>query len=333
MDWNKGFSAVYYASVVDRATWRDIDKFEITGGSVNRSDSSLIESASVETRYSFSGEKWIRLYMDTRQDGAAEHVALFTGLAVPPRTDINGNVISYSLECYSVLKPAEDVLLERGYYVPQSANSGNVIRELLQVTPAPVVIADNAPTLQTTIIAESGESNLSMLYRVLKAIGWRIRLGGDGTIEVCPQATKASVTYDAVDNDAVEPQITMTHDWFACPNVFRSISDDLMAIARDDRPESVLSTVTRGREVWMEEDGCNLNLGEGIAEYAIRRLKEEQSKAYDVTYSRRFHPDVTVSDLVGLHYPKQGLDKDYKVTSQRITLGAGCRMEESVEYS
>ena len=333
MDWNKGFSAVYYASLVDRATWRDTDKFEITGGSVTRSDSSLIESADVSTRYQFEGEKWIRVYMDTRQDGAAGHVALFTGLAVPPQTDIKGNVISYSLECYSVLKPAEDVLLDRGFYVAESANSGDVLMQLLKVTPAPVEVArEFTPRLKTTIIAEEGETHLSMVYKVLKAIGWRIRLTGDGRIIICPKANKASVTYDALDNDAVEPQITMNHDWFACPNVFRAIADDMMAIARDDRPESALSTVSRGREVWMEETGCTLNLGEGIAEYALRRLKEEQAKAYDCSYRRRFHPDVTVSDLVALHYPKQGLNGNYKVTEQRIELGSGCRMEEQVEY-
>lgn len=333
MDWNKGFSAVYYASVVDRATWRDIDKFEITDGSITKSDSSLIESAEISTRYQIDGEKWIRVYMDTRQDGAAGHVALFTGLAVPPQKDISGNITSYSLECYSVLKPAEDVLLDRGYYVAQPANSGVVIRELLKVTPAPVVVTDNAPALRTTIIAEQGETHLSMVYRVLKAIGWRIRIDGDGTINICPNARKATVTYDALDNDAVEPQITMTHDWFSCPNVFRAIADDLMAIARDDRPDSALSTVIRGREVWMEETGCTLSYDEGIAGYAARRLREEQSKAYDVSYSRRFHPDLTISDLVALHYPKQGLDKEYKITEQRITLGSGCRTEESVEYS
>lgn len=333
MDWNKGFTAMYYASVVDPATWRDIEKFDITDGSITRSDSSLVESADISTRYALDGEKWIRVYMDTRQDGAAGHVALFTGLAVPPQADINGNVVFYSLECYSVLKPAEDVLLDRGYYVPQSANGGNILRELLKVTPAPVTIAEHAPSLNTTIIAEEGETCLSMAYRVLKAIGWRIRLSGDGTIEICPKAKKAMVTYDALDNDAVEPRITMSRDWFSCPNVFRAISDDLMAIARDDRPESALSTASRGREVWMEETGCSLNVGEGVAEYAARRLREEQAKAYNVSYNRRYHPDITVSDLVGLHYPRQGLNGTYKVTSQHIELDKACRTEEGIEYS
>ena len=108
--------------------------------------------------------------------------------------------------------------------------------------------------------------------------------------------------------------------------------DSMVAIARDDDEGRALSTVSRGREIWMEETGCNLNEGEGIAAYAQRRLKEEQSRAYEVTYSRRFNPDITISDIVGLHYPQQGLNGDYKVISQRITLEAGGRTEEQVEY-
>lgn len=333
MDWDKGFSASYYACLVDRATWRDTDILEITEGSITRSQSSLIESADITTTYQFAGERWVRVYMDARQNGATEHVALFTGLAIPPQTEIDGMLKKYKVECYSVLKPAEDILLERGFYLPAGMDSGEVLKNLLAVSPAPVEVDENAPELSSTIIAEQGESNLSMAIKVLKAINWRIRIDGSGTIHICRRAAEASVTFSATDRDSVEPQLTMTHDWFDCPNVFRAISGDLVAVARDDREDSILSTVKRGREVWMEETGCNLNINESIGQYAERRLAEEQSRAYEVRYSRRYDPDITVSDIVGLRYPAQGLDDDYTVTSQQITLGSGCRTEEQVEYS
>ena len=332
MDWSKGFSGSYYATIVDRLTWKDTNKFDITNGSVTRSDSSLIESANVSTRYVIENEQWIRVYMDTRQNGETDHVALFTGLAVPPRTDINGNITSYDLDCYSVLKPAEDVLLERGYYVPEGMNGDEIITKLLAVTPAPVVVDDYAPALSNTIIAEDNESNLSMVMKILQAINRRLRIDGDGTIHIAQKATEAVVTFSALDNDSIEPQITLTHDWFDCPNVFRAISDDLTAIARDERPDSFLSIPVRGREVWAEETGCNLSDSEGIAEYAERRLKEEQSRAYEVSYTRRYHPEITIGDLVGIAYPKQGLNGIYKVTAQSIEIGSGCRTGEQVEY-
>ena len=61
-------------------------------------------------------------------------------------------------------------------------------------------------------------------------------------------------------------------------------------------------------------------------------LKEEQARGFEISYSRRYDPEITVSDIVGLHYPAQGLNKNYKVISQRIALGSGCRTEEEVEY-
>ncbi len=333
MEWNKGFSATYYAAVVDPATWRDTERFEIISGSIARAESSLIESADISTTYEFSGEKWIRVYMDVRQNGAAAHVALFTGLATPPQTDYNGLLKSFTLECYSVLKPAEDVLLERGYFIPEEGNSAEFLKRLLEVIPAPVEIEDNAPTLMNSIIAESGESHLSMVLKILKAINWRIRLSGDGTVRICPKASAPEIRFDALDNDSIEPKITLTRDWFNCPNVFRAVSDDMAAVVKDDREDSSLSVQNRGREVWMEETSSNLSDGEGILAYALRRLREEQSRGYDVSYTRRFHPDITISDLVGLHYPGQGLAGAYKIISQNIRLGAGCRTEEKVEYS
>ena len=43
MNWNKGFSAEYYASVVDPSTWRDIERFEIIDGDINRKSSELMD--------------------------------------------------------------------------------------------------------------------------------------------------------------------------------------------------------------------------------------------------------------------------------------------------
>ncbi len=334
MEWSKGFSAVFYACFVDPNTWRDIERFEIKADSqISRSDTALIEAADVLTDQAFTGEKWIRLYMDTRQNGATGHVALFTGIAAAPSEDIFWLKSRYALECYSVLKPAEDVLLPRGYFVPADMDGGQIIKHLLEATPGPVEIIGETPALTNAIIAEQGENHLSMVQKVLHAINRRIRIQGDGTIQICEKAAEPAAVYDPLNNDAVEPQLTITHDWFSCPNVFRAIANDAAVTFIDDREDSPLSTVNRGREVWMEEDNCNLNAGEGIHAYAKRRLSEEQARGYELSYSRRFNPDITIGDIVGLRYPASGIDGNYKVVAQKLTLGNGCRTEEECEYS
>lgn len=332
MEWNKGFSARYYSTFVDPVTWRDTERFEVTGGSIKRTESGLMQSAGINvTKYDQNIERFIRVYLDARQTGDSSHNAIFTGLATAPEKEINGNMSSYELDCYSVLKPAQDVFLPLGYYAPAGVPGAEIVRDLLsQGTPAPVKVEGESPLLSQYIIAEDGENLLSMSQKVLTAIGWRLRINGMGEVTICDLASKISASFDPLGNDCIEPQIKAVNDWYSCPNVFRAVMDDVSAVARDDSTESPLSTVSRGREVWMEEKDCNLNDNESLADYAYRRLKEEQMHYLAVDYSRRFDPNVTVSDVVRLHYPNQGLDGLFYVTSQSIELGYGARTSEEV---
>ena len=300
MDWSKGFEARYYATIINKNSWRDRERFEITGGQITRSEGELRESADVDCVSYDKGEQWIRIWMDVRQNGEAAHIPMFTGLATSPSDDINGSVTNNSLECYSVLKPAQDVLLPRGWFAPSGITGTTVISDLLDVTPAPLEIEKNAPKLKQNIIAEEGETNLSMIEKILTAIDWRIIISGDGHIKICPKASKSLLRLSSLENDSIEPKLSKGYDWFRCPNVFRAVSGDESATAIDDSELSSLSTVNRGREIWAEETSCELNDGETLYEYAERRLKESQKVSEIVSYDRRFYPDVFVSDLITL---------------------------------
>ena len=332
MKWNNGFSASYYAYILDPGSFRETTRLEITGGDISRSADGLRDSANVEcVSYDYSKERYIRIYLDTEQHGAAAHLPLFTGLATSPSRDIDGFYETNTVECYSVLKACDDVLLDRGYYVPGGSDGGMIIRDLLSVCPAPVVVTGRTPSLQTSLIAEDGETRLSMADKVLSAIGWRMRLDGMGTIEICPKPKDEAARFDPIEQDVLEPSITVNYDWYSCPNVLRAIQDELSAVARDDSPDSPLSTVSRGREVWEQETSCELNMGESISEYAVRRLKELQRVQLTASYDRRYHPDVLVGDYVRLHYPVQGLDGLFRIKSQKIELGFGAKTSEEVE--
>lgn len=332
MNWNLGFSAQYYAAFVDPITWRDIERFEITGGTVKRSDSGLHCSADVNcVKYTQESERWIRIWLDPRQKGSSAHVALFTGLATAPERAINGNMEENQLACYSVLNSAQDVLLPLGYYAPAGVNGGQLVKQLLSVaTPAPVSIIDDLPALSQYIVAEDGENHLSMSEKILAATNGRLRVRGDGEIEICGMASAISGRFDPLNNDSIEPKLKAVNDWYSCPNVFRAIMDDTSAVARDDNPNSPLSTVNRGREVWMEEKDCDLAENENLAEYAERRLREEQRHYLAISYDRRFNPDILPSDLISLNYPAQKIVGSFYVLSQSISLSYGARTSEEV---
>lgn len=331
MDWNKGYSSAWYGYIIDPFTWRETVRLDITGGSIARETEGLRESADVDCiNYGNRREQWIRIYLDAGQGGASEHTAVFTGLACSPSRSIDGVLETNTLQCYSVLKPAQDVLLPLGYYIPAWSNGAEAVRELLSVTPAPIFIDGRSPSVTMSIVAEEGETHLTFAEKVLEAIGWRLRISGKGEVTICPNASIESGSFDAVSNDSIEPVLQIDSDWYECPNVFRAIQDDLTAVARDDSPDSPLSTVSRGREVWSEDTSCDFNSGESIAEYANRRLRELQSVAVTVTYDRRFDPNILAGDLVRLKYPGQSLDGLYYVSSQRIELGYGGRTSEEV---
>lgn len=330
MIWSEGFTAAYYLTIVDPKSWRDVGRIEITGGSIERSTADLLESADVDaTELPEGGEAWVRVWLDAEQ-GGIEHVPLFTGLTSAPVRDINGRRETYKIECYSALKPVDDILVERGYYIPAEVAAPQAAARLLRSGIAPVEIEPVAdpPHLTESIVAEKGETKLTLAIKVLEAVGWRIRINGYGRIHVEPDKSSTITMFDANDNDIIEPKVTDEYDWFSCPNVLRCVSGDLTAIARDDDPESPVSTIGRGREIWAEEASVNLGTNESLAAYARRRLQELQSPARTVSYSRRFDPNVAVGDTVRFNHPEIGIDGLFMITSQSLALTYGCRTTE-----
>jgi hypothetical protein len=331
MDWSKGYSAAYIMQEVDPATWRDTGVIQITGGTIKRELTGKRESADVDCKGIEIGvERWVRIYLETQQDGASARTALFTGLATSPADEYEGNARSNTLSCYSVLKPCEDVALPLGWYAPQNANGAEVIRQLLSVTPAPVFVEPDAPTLSDHIIAESNENHLTMIDKILTAIDWRIQIDGDGTIHVEPKPLDPVASFDPLENDMIETKVKVSADLYSCPNVYRATSGDVTGIARDEDPDSPLSIQNRGREVWKSESGVNLASNESIAQYARRMLKQAQQVKRAASYTRRYMPNVRPSDLIRMGYPAQGLTGVYVVQSQTVALEYGAATDEQI---
>lgn len=331
MDWSKGFSARYYVSILDRSTMRDLRRLEITGGAINREDSDLRESADIDcVNYYETTEQIIRIWLDAKQGSTSSHIPLFTGLATSPGKNINGRLITNTIECYSILKIAQDMLLQRGWYAPKGINSGALIKDLLSVLPTTVTIAENSPGIDSAIIAEDGENRLSMTDKILNLMNWRMIIDGYGRIHIEPFSTSPISRFDSLSNDVIEPSLSISFDWYDCPNIYRAVLDDSYAIARDDSPNSFLSTVNRGREVWYEDAAVYLQENETLAEYAQKMLVEAQKTATTISYDRRFNPNVYVTDVVSLNYPAQGISGNFLVTSQSITLGYNAKTSEEV---
>lgn len=333
MDYSRGYTAAFYASFINPKTWKSTEGFEITDGSISNQDDELKQSASITVRsYDYTSDMWVRIYMTASQNGGTETVPLFTGIATSPSENYTDGVFDITIQCYSVLKAVNDVMLPRGWYVLAGTNGVEKVQELLKVTPAPVEIetVDSYPILSDTIIAQDNETYLSMVYAILGAINWRIQIREDGTIYLSstPEIGKNNYSgmFSSGANDVLETSFSISRDWFECPNVFQAIYGDYMAIARDDDPNSELSTVSRGREIWMSED-ADLSEGESLGEYARKRLDEEQARSEKISYTRRYIPGIYQGDIVRINYPV--LQGDYYVESQSITLWSPVNVSEN----
>lgn len=331
ISWSESYSTSTYATIVNPLTWRDTDRIDITSASIKRTDTELRHACDIVCPFynNEDNDIWIRIWMDVVQDGEVSHNAIFTGTTAPTSRDIDGLFITNKLTCYSVLQPAQEVLLPRGWYAPVETSVGDILRQLLSVSPAPVTIDDGLPDLKQAIIAEENENNLSMIDKILTVEGLQMSINGLGEIHIYkPDLDSYDIIYDSVLNDILECKVSETNDWYGCPNIFRASMDDVYAIARDDDPESRLSTVNRGREIWMEETDCDLNEDESLAEYAERRLKEEQRSSKTIEYNVRFSPEVSVGHIAFINYPAQKLSGKFYISSQSIDIDESVTVSE-----
>lgn len=335
MNWNSGFSATYELKTVDPVSFEDSGSLDFTGGTIDRTDSGLMESADL-TMTENPGERLVRVYLRAIQDNDGERIPLFTGLTSTPERSLDGIRVTHNIECYSVLKPVDDILVPRGYFAPNGAEAAQLVRELLSVGPAPVVVDGDSPVLTEAIIAEDTMSRLDVAWMILNAVGWRLKIEGNGTVHICGQARDPAAVFDMFDNDIIEPAVTDQQDWFSVPNCIRIISGDKYVEYIDDNIDSDFSVYARKAnrggtgEIWTTETAPTTGANESLAEYAMRMLKEKQAPARTISYARRFRPNVLVGDKVTLHLPNIGIDGAFRITTQTIELGYGCRTAEEV---
>lgn len=340
MDYSQGYTSSFYMTIIDPISWADLGRIEIISGSINRSETDLRQSASLTLKsWDFEGDQWIRVYMVSEYNGNIERVPLFTGIATSPSTSYSNGVSTVTIQAYSVLKPAQDIILQHGWYARRGISAETIIRDLLSVTHAPIVVNYNGAEnrLADDLVAEDNESNASMLEWVLDAMSWVMYIDGDGTIvfdrnpEYSDEPIDPVVTMAPYENDVIETSFTINHDWFECPNALRATVNEMTAVAKDEDPDSPLSIQNRGREVWVVENNVDLLDDETIAEYAKYRLGELQERYETVSYNRRFLPNVNVTNKIRLGYPE--LSGDFIIESQTITLGHAAVTQEQIKRS
>lgn len=335
---NRSYTVDYAAYAVTPPTWLDGDELDLVsvGGiefqaALRRADGTC-DPPSDSCTLSLGEpirERWVRVYALVTEDSARK-VPLYTGLASLPRHVWEGPVETWETELTGPLARADEVLLPPGWW--WQADPASKAGELLsQNCPAPVSVARPAANMPSPIYAESGETALTMAQKLCDACGYRIRVAPDGSVSVEPEPTSPTLSIDEGGADVMHEDVEESTDMAGVPNVYRVTTDSDAAVWRDDDPGSPYSTVSRGREIWAQEEGVSLVEGESASTRAMQALQRAQRAATTVAYTREFDEGTCAGDLAGIDMPATGIKGIYRITRMSLECGIGIDVDEEAE--
>ena len=335
MDWSAGYHATWRVFRVDRRTWADA---ELVGGvsevEVERTcdeDAPLLERGSMVVDAAIGDafqEGYYRVVMTATQGSESRRVDVATLLCCSVEGDVNRRVDTREVLGRSVLYPASVTELETGSYVPAGVDCVSFCAVLLRASINAPIVKGGSFVLDEHLVFDGGTTVLGAVWKVLDAGGYVIQIAGDGTVSIGPKPTDPALVLDRANARLLHPTIHHQLDYSEVPNRYIASDGGDEAVAVNDDPSSMTSTVTRGWVHDVRDDSPTRVNGETLTAYAQRRL-EEESMVYDVrTYTREWWPDIFPFSVVRGSLASVDLDGDLRVVSQTLTCGLGITVEE-----
>lgn len=346
IDWTKSMIQTYEVWKVDPYTWGDVEKIpNVTSCSITRDPSTdLLQNATLTVEGVFE-EIYVRVYIICIQDGQTYKECLGTFLVQTPSETYDGKAKLSSLDAYSPLVELKDKYPPFGYSIGKNTNimdvSGRIVNEQCR---APVIFSASDKSLDYAFAADTDETWLAFIKAYISNADYSLDLDELSRIIFRPYqpliAMRPRYTFDTNNSSIVQPSITVSRDLYGTPNVVEVLYSKhngmLYSRAVNDRENSVVSTVRRGREVVKRitnPDITGTPTQSTIDEYARRTLENLSIVEYEVKYTHGYYP-VRVGDCVRLNHPMlnpEGINA--KITSQIITLGTGIMVEETSRYT
>ena len=344
-DWLSSMSQEFEYYTVDPGTWKDVRKLnEVTSSTINRDLSNdTLGSATIDMT-EYIGEEYVRIYLVTVQNGIRERYPLGTFLVQTPSFSFDGKVSSYSLDAYTPLLELSENPPALGY----SLNEGDNIMDRAYLicrdhARAPVVKAVSEDTLYSDFVSNTNDTWLTFVKDLIANANFEFGLDETGRILFNPKQDVSSLqavwTYDDSNSSILYPEVSIDQDVYGIPNVVEVIYSDskriMYATARNDNPNSIVSTVSRGREILYRDTNPTFSGTPSqkiLDEYAQRLLKEQSSLNCSLSYKHGYCP-VRLGDCVRLNYARANINGvRAKVISQSITCEPGCPVTEKASF-
>lgn len=358
-DWTKTMEQSFEYYTVEPTSMADVKRLDIVKSASFSRDAELetLGSATIDVANSV-GESYIRCYLKTIQNGVTEKFPLGTVLVQTPSSSFNGKVMNVSMDAYTPLVELKEKRPPLGYTIRKGTRimdaAYNIIREharapVSKVEPRYITsesgeVTDVTPTLQYDFVANVDDTWLSFVLDLIQNAEYEIGLDEIGNILFLPKQEISALqpvwTYDDSNSSILYPELSIDHDLYGIPNVVEVIysygNQYREAIAVNDDPNSITSTVSRGRKIVHRVTSPSLAgyvSQDQIDAYAERVLRELSTVAYTISYTHAYCP-VRIGDCVRINYEKAGLiNIKAKVISQNIKCVPGCPVSEKAVFT
>lgn len=347
-NWGSSMTQTFEYYIVNPDTWKNESRLEnvVSSRLVRDAQADTLGSASLDSVDDLS-DKYVRIYLVTTQDGITERIPLGTYLSQSPAISFDGKRRSITQDAYTPLIELKETLPSIGYSLWQNDNimelAGKLARDNMR---APVVSTAADKTLQTNFVADVSDTWLTFLTDLIANAGYQFDIDPLGQILFAPvietKKMRPVFEYNDGNSSILYPEIEVKRDLYGVPNVVEVIyssndtNEELYSRVVNDDPDSVTSTVSRGREVVYRETNPSVAAGltqQQLDEYAKTLLSNMSSLEYTLTYKHGYC-DVRLGDCVLLNYERAGLtDIKAKVISQTINCEPGCMVEETAAFT
>lgn len=345
-DWLSSMQQTFEYYIVDPKTWKDIELIDTVKSSTIQRDAEAetLGSATIDMTESV-GESYIRIYLITIQNGLRERHPLGTFLVQTPSLSFNGRLQNISVDAYTPLIELKESPPPLGYSILKNSNVMDFAYRLARERArAPVVKTECNTLLGMNFTASTDDTWLTFLSDLIANAKYNFALDEMGRILLSPYQDTASLqpvwTYNDDNSSILYPEISVDRDLYGIPNVVEVVHSNgagyYFVRAVNDDPNSVTSTVSRGREIIHRVNNPDL-VGKPtesqVKDYANQLLRELSVLEYTVTYTHGYCP-VRLGDCVRLNYAKAGITNiKAKVISQTIKCEPGCPVTEKAVFT
>lgn len=237
--------------------------------------------------------------------------------STPTKNADENGAVSYDVEAYDKTIILREDCLTDPLYFPANTRYDEALEGILVGAGADTVIFADRPDqlFPTDREFEEGTEKLAIINSLLQEINFnKIRCDGYGRFViskfVIPTIDHVGFEYKADNLSVIKAELSSSFDLYKVPNIFKvtvsnpDMESGLSSLYINDSPDSITSTVSRGRKIVMIVDPPDVVASQEDLDAYINRIAFEQSQAADIlTFHTGIMPIHESGDVLSISHP------------------------------